>query len=281
MANALSMFEEMITTHGPVQESIIRNLTAWELRNLQLAGIGILASQEVQRKYQIPNRCSEKDPDNQEGMCTNTTESFDEIRACVGHPSNLPIPKPLQVLQNWLGDHKTKPCLENLEVEFWRSLERLRHPPGSVPEREANTDERPIHNKVCRRCRDFYAAENLNEQLTTIESFRWPLCKYHGLKMATEFPLNACRCLAFVNEQWRCKRCTNYTLAFLNMRAFKAQCSLRRLTFPWSRPWKCLRMLWDLPWPYCPIEGCLEPACFDETSEGMQLCLGCNTICCT
>ena len=231
----------MITNNGPVQESIIRNLTAWELRNLQVAGIRISASQEVQRKYQIPNRCSEKDPNNQEGMCTNTTKSFDEIIACTGYPLNLSNQRP--VLHNWLGGHETKPCLENLEIEFWRNLERLRHVSGSVPEREANTDKYPLHNKVCGRCREVYAAENLTEQLTTIESFRWPLCKHHSLKMATEFPLNACRCLAFVNEQWRCKRCTNYTLAFLKMRAFRAQCSLRRVTFPWFRPWKCLQIL--------------------------------------
>ena len=271
MANAAPRFEELITNNAPVQESIMRNLTPWEFRNLQLAGVRILVSRKVQRKHLTPNRCSEKDPENQEEICTNTTKSFEEIRACAGHPLNIPDQGPFLKI----GDSKVKACLH---TEPCRVEERLSHDSGNVPDNEPNTEQHPIHTKVCKRCRDFYAAEQLNQQLLTIAHSRWPLCKDHSLALAMENPLNACRCLAYINDRWRCKRCTAETLAFLETRAFDVRQSIIRARYPLYRPWTWLRILKDSPWPLCPVEGCYQPASLDEIDECMQLCLCCNTI---
>lgn len=263
----------MIANNGPVQESIMRNLTAWEFRNLQLAGVRISIGQQVQKKHLIPNCCSERDPENQDRMCTNTTELFDEIRACAGHPLYEPDRRP--ALQRWIGNHKTKPCVQN---KPWRVKERLPHVPGSAPEKEPNTEEHPVHTKVCRRCREFYAAKSLNKQLLTIAQCRWPLCKHHSLTLAMEYPLNACRCVAYINDRWRCRRCAADTLACLKKRASKARPSVVGAKFPLLRPWTLLRILLQVPWPLCPIQGCYEQASLHETTDCMKLCLGCNAI---
>lgn len=60
----LSSIEEMVGNNGPVHESIIRNLTRWDFRDLQLAGIWIAVNQEFHRKHQKPTRCNGKDPEN-------------------------------------------------------------------------------------------------------------------------------------------------------------------------------------------------------------------------
>lgn len=273
MANAPSEFEQMITNNGPVQTSIIRNLTPWEFRNLQLAGIRIPVNRVFQRRHQTLIRCNERDPENPEERCPNTTELFEEIRACAGRPFG--IVKGKTFMESWMGAEKTRPCIQ---YEPWKIQERRWLVIESQPGSEPNVRQYPIHTKVCRRCRDFYAAEQLNEQLREIADFRTPLCKWHSLEQARQSPLNVCRCLAFINDKWRCRRCYSQTLSFLNAHAGNSKWSLTNVRIPWSHPQAYLRSLWASRGTVCPIQGCFEQSWLDRTGERMQMCLGCNTI---
>ncbi|MCJ1262347.1 hypothetical protein MMC22_002217 [Lobaria immixta] len=273
MANAPSRFEQMVLNNGPVQTSIIQNLTRWEFLNLQLAGLRIPVGREFKRKMQIPTGCSEVNPRNRDEMCAHTTESFDEIRACAGYPFRTPNGD--FVMENWMADHRTQICLLN---EPWRVQERHDLAPGSRPDLEPNAEKYPIHTKICRRCHEFYAVQRLNEQLLMIADFRAPLCKQHSLELTYQFPLNACRCLAFINDKWRCRRCCVHSLNTLDIRAYVSKESLKNVRIPWSQPWAYLQSLWTPDRPLCPIKGCFQQAWFDETGESVQMCLGCNRI---
>lgn len=277
MANAPSAFEQMITNNGPVQTSIIRNLTPWEFRNLQLAGIRISVNREFQRRHQAPIRCNERDPVNPDERCPNTTESFDEIRACAGHPFGCVKGKTFQDIWMgiWMGAEKTRPCIQN---EPWHIQEKGWLVTESQPGNEPNTIQYPIHTKVCRRCRDYNAAESLNVQLRAIAHFRTPLCKWHSLEQARQSPLNACRCFAFINDKWRCRSCYSQTLSYLSGHAAVSRWFLTDVRIPWSQPRAYLRSLWTSSETVCPIQGCFEQSWLDRTGESMQQCLGCNTI---
>lgn len=258
MANPRLNLERLITNNGPIQESIMRNLTGWDFRNLKLAGVRITVSREFQRRHQIPIRCNERDPQ-WPGRCDNTTETYDEIRACTGSP--LWYLSRRAHIEKSLGDQKLQPCLLQ-----------------GNPDNEPNTREYPIHKKACRSCRDFYRARELHDQLLAISELRMPLCKRHSLKQAKQFPLNACRCLDYVNDKWRCRRCYEETLYFLITRADLSRQSLANVRVPWSWPWAHLRSLWTSKTRICPIEGCFQKAWLSENRERMQLCLGCSSI---
>ena len=271
MAATPSKFEQMVINNGPIQTSIIRNLTRWEFRNLLLAGVRIPVDRTFLRKYLIPNRCNELDPERSIGMverCTNTTERFDDIKACSGGP--LCIAQRTFLLEKRIGAEKMKLCLQG---EPWR------RPENNPDDNELNTNKYPIHTKVCRRCRDFYAAEVRDHQLEKIAGFRTPLCKEHSLELANQLPLNNCRCFDYINHKWRCKFCCSDTLYYLNARAFLSRSNLMQKKVPWSRPWAYLKSLWVSQGPLCPIKGCFEQPWLDETRERMQLCMGCNAIC--
>lgn len=275
MASLPSNLERMIINNGPIQESLLQNLTRWDFRNLQLAGVRISISPEVRRRHQIPTRCDEIGPENAGERCANTTKSFDEIRACEGHP-----------VFDWSVQHNLKKSLGAQEIEPCLRNERF---PGweSNPEDEPNTREYPIHTKVCRRCRDLRAgiiARLLDEQLR-IADYGRRLCKRHSLEHANQFPINTCHCLDYLNNKWRCDQCYFDTLFYVETRATVLARSLRLKNerIPWSQPWAYLRSLWASHWgseaQFCPIEGCMQQPWLDETrKERMQLCLGCNAI---
>ncbi|MCJ1262383.1 hypothetical protein MMC22_002253 [Lobaria immixta] len=189
MACAPSRFERMITNNGPVQTSIIRNLTRWEFRNLQLAGVRISVGRVFRRKHQIPTRCDECNPEEEEQLlarCTNSTQTFDEIRACSGSP----FFSQGKLRENSISDQEIQDCLQ---TEPWWGEE-------DSPENGPNTDKHPIHTKVCRRCRDWYVANEMFHQVLTIAEFRTPLCKRHSLEQANQSPLNACHCFNYIND---------------------------------------------------------------------------------
>lgn len=267
MANPLSMFEQMMNRNGPIQESVMRNLTHWDFRNLQLAGVRIPVSRGIQRKFLKPNRCNERDPESRFEQCTNTTRSIDEVRACVGRPSWFSRGK--FRFEKWIGDQEIQPCLQT-----------ERYPaPESNPENEPNMGGCPIHSKVCRRCRDFYAARQLNEQLSIIGQFCTLLCKRHSLEHANQFPLNACRCHGYMNDNWRCNRCATDTIGYLDARAGMFGISLMQAKIPWYHPLARLRSLWGSRGSRCPIEGCVRQPWLDGGNRArMQMCLGCNSI---
>lgn len=255
--------------NGPIQTSIMQNLTRWDFRNLLLAGIRISVSRGFQRRHQKPTRCNEGDPERPGKRCANTTESFDDIRACAGHPA-LVFRKGKIHLEDWLGAQEIQPCLQHERFRVWESN----------PDNEPNVSKYPIHSKVCRRCRDFYAAQGWHHHLL-IARFRQPLCKRHSLAHSNRFPLNACHCLAYVNDKWRCRRCCIDTMDFVEIRAIEFRRSRPRVKTPWSRPWAYLTRLWARSEPqFCPIDGCTHQPWRDLTRrERMQLCFGCNAIC--
>ena len=265
MAATPSKFEQMVINNFPIQTSMIGNLTRWEFRNLQLAGVIIPVDRTFLRKQLVPNRCNELNETRTGGVkrCTNTTERFDDIKACSGSPSSLA--QSTFVLEKPIGAEKIYPCLQRLG---WNNHEI-----------ELNTNKYPIHTKVCRRCRDFYAAEVRDYQVEEIAGFRRPLCKGHCLELADQLPLNACRCFDYINHKWRCNICCNNALCYLRARARFSRSILKQKNFPWSRPWAYRQSLWVSQGPLCPIEGCFQRPWFDETRERMQLCMGCNTIC--
>ena len=259
----------MITNNGPVQTSIVRNLTRWEFRNLQLAGVRISVGRVFRRKYQIPIRCDECNPEEEEQLvarCTNSTQTFDEIRACSGSP----FLSQGKLRENSISDQEIQDCLQ---TEPWWGEE-------DSPENGPNTDKHPIHTKVCRRCRDWYVANEMFHQVRTIAEFRTPLCKRHSLERANQSPLNACRCFNYINDKWRCSFCYGNTLHYLKSRADVFKIFLANVQIPWSHPWTYLTSLWaPREGPVCPIEGCFQPAWLDKTAERMHLCMGCDAIC--
>lgn len=275
MANPLplSKFEEMITNNGPVQTSIMQNLTRWEFRNLQMAGVRLPISRTVQRKYQIPDRCDQRAPEIRREQCANTTESFDEIKACMGYPQfyysdRIPV-------GTWQGAQWISPCLQR-ERGWWDDK--------TVWRREPNTDKYPIHSKVCRSCRDFHIKTKTDRYLQGIARFGRPLCKQHGLEHTDQFPHNACRCAEYINSQWRCSQCSDDTMRHLMERAFLLR---RSLTNPSAQLRANSQTLsaestfenWNEEGSFCPIRGCVREPWLDETEkERMQMCLGCNAI---
>lgn len=267
MADSLSKFEQMFMSNGPIQTSIIQNLTRWELRNFQLAGVRVPRSRDFQKKHEIPNRCDQGNPEkNAFEQCANTTKSFDEIRACIGHP--LWVRHKNLHQENWAGA-PNRPCLRNV-----RSLFR-----ESNPEHQLNTAKYPIHTKVCRRCRDFYAFEDPDEQLQKIAEFQMPLCKKHSFQQQRRFPLNVCHCFDYVHDEWRCCHCYSHTMCYLIARSETFRESLTNVRIPWSQPFTRLRSLWaPSEGPVCPIEGCLRKPWLDRTRERMQMCLACCSI---
>lgn len=270
MAKPPSLLEQMIANNGPIQASIMRHLTTWEFRNLQLAGVRLPVSRAFQRRQLIPNRCNERDPDIPENQCANTTETFDNIRACAGRPM---IDLPQIEMDKTIEAQKMQPCLKN---EWWRVRD-------SNQVNEPNTSNHPIHTKVCSRCRDRYAWEQLVEQVQRIATLRVPLCKRHSLEQANPLPPNNCHCYGYINDKWRCRRCNSETLYYLEYRAEVYRKSLADSRIPWSQPWASLRSLWALiqrsKRRVCPIEGCMRQPWLDRTKrERMQLCMGCNEI---
>lgn len=270
MANQLSEFEEMMMRNTPIQTSVLRNLTRWDSRNLQLAGLRIEVSRELQRRHLIPVRCDEWDPENMGKKCANTTEVIDEIRACTGYPviTRWPI-----ILARRLEDEEIRLCLYNEQLEFWQRY----------PDDFSDTVGYPVHTKVCRRCRDFHAAKKLDEQLLMIARFRMPLCKQHSLEQANQSPVAACRCLDYLNGKWRCRSCCDETMYYMRRRAGIIRRSLKTVKTSWSSPWTYLQSLWVLVWgsevQFCPIEGCMHQASLDENrEERLHMCLGCNAI---
>lgn len=265
MAGATSNFERMMTNNGPIQTSITRNLTRWEFRNLQLAGVRIPASRGFRRKHLIPDRCDEWDPQKRLRRCANTTKTFDEIRACSGSPAFSPG----TVLEDSIAAQRTQACLRP-EVWWWREDSQDNCP---------NAGKYPEHTKVCRRCRDSFAAEELNDQLRQIAGFRTPLCKSHSLQQAKQLPLNACRCFAFVNDKWRCSYCYCDTLYYLASRAHVFRISLVNKQIPWYHPWAYLTSLRAERRMVCPIKGCFQQPWLHENRDRMHFCMACETIC--
>lgn len=260
----MTNFKQLIENNGPVQESLIPHLTRWEFRNLLLAGVRVPVSRAFQRRHLKPTRCNENDPDAPGERCANTTESVDEIRACTGHP--LWVSNRTFYLKKWTGAQEIRPCLQT---------ERF---PEADLDDEPNTDNHPIHSKICRRCRDFYAAEHLDEQRWTMAQFSAPLCKRHSLAQAAQLPLNACRCFAYVNDVWRCRRCHRDSMYYLKLRADYFRKPLMDVDIPWRHPVKRLRSLWAEERLVCPIEGCLRQPWAGQNGKGMRMCLGCNAI---
>lgn len=266
MAGRPSNFEEMIVNHVPIQTSIIENLTRWDFRNLQLAGVRIPIGRALEKTYLKPNRCNETDPDIPFERCANTTKSVDEIRACTGRPLWFSHGK--IHLEGQIEAQDIQSCIEN---ERFPVQERN-------PDNEPNISEYPIHSKLCRRCRDCYAARTLNQQLLNISHFCTPLCKKHSLEHSNQSPLNACRCLEYVNGKWRCKRCSRDTMDYLDARADIFRRSLIEVKIPWSHPVSRLRRLWASETPVCPIERCVRQPWLGKNKDRMQMCLGCNVI---
>lgn len=276
MANPppLSKFEELITNNGPVQTSIIENLTRWDFRNLQVAGVRLPISRTVQRKYQIPDRCDQRNPEIRTERCANTTESFDEIKACMGYPKfyyseRIPV-------GTWQGAQLIWPCLQR-ERGWWNDKK-------TVSRREPNTRKYPIHSKVCRSCRDFHINTKTDWYFQAIARFGRPLCKQHSLEQTDQFPHNACRCTEYINSQWRCSHCSDDTMIYLMNRAFLLR---RSLTNPSAQLWANYQTLsaekkpenWEEEVSFCPIRGCVRQPWLDETEkERMQMCMGCNAI---
>lgn len=265
-----SKFEQMVTNNTPVQTSLIKNLTRWDFRNLQLAGVKIPVSREFQRKHLVPNRCDEWDPEKPE-RCANTTESFDEIKACAGQPMRYKN----QDLAESIWVQKTQPCLQNQILGFDKS----------GLDNEPNTGKYPIHTKVCRRCHDNFAARELDRQLrytNDIASLRLAFCKQHKIQLTDQYPRNSCRCRGFVNDKWRCIRCYTDTLVFLNARANAIRSSLTRATIPWyQQPWAFFSSLFWEPdhlEPGCPIKGCTQEPIYDDVNDDPRLCMGCSSI---
>lgn len=275
MADHPSSFERMIANNGPIQESILRYLTRWDFRNLQLAGVRISINRQVRRQYQIPDRCDGTYPEDSVERCINTTQSFDEIRACEGHPE---VDWEESELKKSTAAQKISPCLQDQ-----RFSDRARN-----PDNEPNTNKYPIHTKICRGCRDHLAAivaRDSDQQLRMIADFGRPLCEQHSLEHANRFPINACRCLDYMNNTWRCFGCFNDTLFYMKNRVCFLENSIRHQNerTPWSQPLAYLRGLWSSVGasevPFCPIDGCMQRPWLDETrNERMQLCLGCNAI---
>lgn len=262
-----SSFEDLITNYGPVQTSVINNLTRWDSTNLQLAGVGLPVSQEFLRTHQVPTRCHEQDPEHVDERCANTTENFgDEIRACEGRP--LRYPKENPIIRESLGDQELRPCVP---VARWL--------PESNDPVEPNVDRYPIHTKVCRRCRDFYAAALLHIQRRTIMRFRMSLCHRHSVEQANQRVPNACRCFDYINDKWRCHSCYQDTLCYLVYRASRNK-RARDVENPWTHPLAYLRDLWSPGRTKCPIEGCMrEPEPWlDGPGDGMNMCMGCKAI---
>ena len=230
MANAPSRFEQMIMNNGPVQTSIMRNLTRWEFRNLQLAGVRFSGNRLLLRKYLIPDRCNEWEPQIsllwKSERCLNTSKSFDGVRACSGCP--VSISEESLVMGKGIGGEEIEKCVR--EVHWWDD--------------EVNAERYPIHKKVCSRCRQYYAAANLADQLQRIAQFRTPLCKQHSLEHSNQFPSDACCCFGFVNHKWRCTSCYASTLNYLSTRAHVFSRALREKKIPWSHPWEYLRSFW-------------------------------------
>ena len=266
MANPPSMFEQIMLRHAPIQKAIIQNLTRWDFRNLQLAGIRVPVSRECQRKYLKPDRCNDYNPGHPGELCANSTAFVDEMRACEGR--HIWFSDGVLHIKKWIGHQDIKPCLLSEKPLAWDSSE------------EPNTDTHPIHTKVCKRCRDFYVAEHLNERLRTITTrFPKPLCKRHSLAHANRFPLNACRCAEILNSKWRCSTCLRETMDYLELRADVCRIWLTDVKVPWSHPISWIRNRVASWKPLCPIEGCFRQPWIDEREhERMHMCMGCTCI---
>ncbi|MCJ1470077.1 ATP-dependent Lon protease pim1 [Pseudocyphellaria aurata] len=241
MANPRPTLEGVITSCLPVLESIIQNLSPWEIRNLQLAGVRIPVGREFQRRHHVPNCCNEISLIRLGPPCDNTTESFD-VRSCKGRPMEVKKNGKI-LLEERVGNTPMEPCLRD---EWWRLI--LANP-NPDPHPEPNRDRYPIHTKICQPCRDVFVAELLEAALLTIARYNTPLCKAHSLDHAiAQFPPNACRCLAFINEPWRCRRCHFNALDYLAYRAHNKP-PFRRSLPVWRRAWVFFKRFWSSKQP--------------------------------
>ena len=258
-------FERIILNHGPVQESIIRNLTRWDFRNLQLAGVRIPVSQQFQKKYLKPTRCNETDPhDWDRKRCASSTATVDEIRACAGGP--VWVVDNISKVTEWIGAQAIRPCLEHemFGIQY------------NNADDEPNTSQYPIHSKVCKSCFEFFAARN--DILLANAVSQSPLCKQHSLEQSKQSPVNACRCLDYLNGKYRCRRCQRDAFAYLCRRDIIFG-SIAKPRIPWSHPFARLRRLLLPHRPVCPLNGCLRQSWLDKSRhERMQMCSGCNSI---
>ncbi|MCJ1465009.1 hypothetical protein MMC07_003624 [Pseudocyphellaria aurata] len=249
----------------------MQNLTRWEFRNLQLAGVRISVSREFQERHLLPNRCNEIIPTRLKPQCDNTTESFD-VRSCKGRPRRM-IKMFTIYLEERVGSTPMESCLRD---DLWRLA--LASP---NPDPEPNRDQYPIHTKICQPCRDASAEELLAEQSRMIARFNKPLCKVHSLdRRIASFPRNACRCLAFVRDSWRCRRCYEHTLSYLAYRANNKP-PFHQSVPVWQRVWVYFKSFWASPPPHepvCPMERCSRQPWLEQYSERMQICLVCHAI---
>lgn len=189
-----SNFEHCFNNAYSFQTSMLSNLTRLDFKNLQLAGIRISVSREIQQKYLLPSKCNEKlrTPGSESVTCTNTTETVREIKAC--H-----------------GKHRQ---YKNLALRPGL----VKHVRGSkYPVEESDEHEGGSFGSfnVCIQCRDRDRERRLAIESQTIRACRAILCRHHSLKYLHQRPYNMCRCRMFLDQHWRCHACSLDTLAVL------------------------------------------------------------------
>lgn len=238
------------TTIYPFQISVMSNLNRMDFKNLQLAGIRTPISKQLQRKYLIPTICHEKleRPCFNPVVCSNTTQTIDEIKACYGaHGDRLG-------LSMWSQPDK---CIVPVRhFRHVRGLDRLvmAHSQNEV----GNLDSFNICTHYHERDRQ---RRDANEDLT-IRTFHKNLCKLDCLEYLEQQPYNTCRCKMFLERYWRCHTCAMTTLQELSIRAFRVlnyrDSSIRAA---------------------CPILGCSGlPWVSGRSSQQIMMCCACTAI---
>lgn len=222
----------------PVQTAVLSFLDRTDFRNMQLAGLGLGVSKEVQRKTLIPIACNDSRKASRFGpprVCANTTSIMDEVKPCTGR--------------------------------IWHQLARR----GSMDIGDCRqphhfrtgTDVHGKSHNVCLECIQS-AAEIISPQ-EYIPRARTTICRKHTRENTPLAHHGPCQCFEILATEWRCWECRVITLMeMLNL-------GYRRL----SRPGRLMDVC---PIMGCEEVINHLVAAKDERVGELEMCWGCQMI---
>ena len=160
----------------PIQTAALSSLDRTDFRNMQLAGLGLGVSKDVQRKFLVPIACIHSRPKYGD-WCTNSTATMDEIKPCTGLTLNR------------------SGRIETANIDHLNQRDPLAKESDAIHEA----------HYVCLECAQKPASVQMDCEI--IASGRTALCRKHTRENTPFAHHGPCRCLESLLTGWRCWNC--------------------------------------------------------------------------
>lgn len=273
--NFNSDLERHFSTVYPFRTALLSCLNRLDFKNFQLAGTRTPVSQELRREYLIPSKCdsveividvhSQTTPTFTQVACTNTTRTVGEIMACHGN----------------IHDGYGLRGRQERWVEPASHLKHVHDSPCRMIQATMNQGGNFDSFNVCIQCRHKDRRMSRAYIHYAITGLHSGLCETHCLAAAAEQPYNSCRCRAFLEKYWQCRRCAFKTVQELEHRG-QAFGDVSDPTFVYDdskHAYVDQRTGDKRDSSLCPVLGCTDPSWVAGPPEKlMSMCRACITV---